>query len=135
MYEQNGGFDVDLDQLEDWSLWVRYSLHRDFMMVDKVTSLYRVPARADHAADRQQVLDDYYAKAVAKHGQLKLQLSPNDVVAMAQGFSLQPQIPSPVPAERPLAGLRRVVVSTPGLRLLYHPLRRVYHRLKRLRAP
>ncbi len=135
LYEQNGGFDVDLDQLEDWNLWVRYSLHRDFMMVDKVTSLYRVPARADHAADRQQVLDDYYAKAVAKHGQLKLQLSPNDVVAMTQGFSLQPQIPSPVPAERPLAGLRRVVVSTPGLRLLYHPLRRVYHRLKRLRAP
>lgn len=134
LYEQNGGFDVDLDQLEDWNLWVRYSLHRDFMMVDKVTSLYRVPARADHAADRQQVLDDYYAKAVAKHGQLKLQLSPNDVVAMAYGFSLQPQTPSPAPAQRPLAGLRRLVVSTPGLRMLYHPLRRAYHGLKRLRA-
>lgn len=134
LYEQNGGFDVDLDQLEDWNLWVRYSLHRDFMMVDKVTSLYRVPARADHAADRQQVLDDYYAKAVAKHGQLKLQLSPNDVVAMAYGFSLQPQTPSPAPAQRPLAGLRRLVVSRPGLRMLYHPLRRAYHGLKRLRA-
>lgn len=132
LYETYGGFDAELDHLEDWNLWVRYSLKHDFEMVDKVTSLYRIPARADHAADRQQVLDDYYAAAVAKHGQLKLELNPNDVVAMAQAFSSQSHVP--VPSRRSPSALRRFVVGTPGLRVMYHPLRRLYHGLKRLRG-
>jgi len=139
LFEEHGGFDPELDQLEDWNLWVRYSLHRDFAMVEKVTSLYRVPARPDHAADRQQVLDDYYAKAVAKHGQLQLALNPNEVVALAQGYARQtglavvpPAVPAP--AARPLAGLRRLVLGTPVLRLMYHPLRRLYHALRRVRG-
>ena len=35
---------VDMDQLEDWNLWTRYTLEDDFVMVDKTTSKYRVPA-------------------------------------------------------------------------------------------
>jgi GT2 family glycosyltransferase len=137
LFEEHGGFDPELDQLEDWNLWVRYSLRRDFAMVEKVTSLYRVPARPDHAADRQQVLDDYYAKAVAKHGQLQLALNPNEVVALAQGYARQTGvavIPAAPAASRPLSGLRKLVLRTPGLRLLYHPLRGLYGRLRRLRG-
>jgi hypothetical protein len=137
LYQAHGGFDPELDQLEDWNLWVRYSLRRDFAMIEKVTSLYRVPARPDHAADRQQVLDDYYAKAVAKHGQLQLALNPNEVVALAQGYARQTGVavlPPPVPAARPLAGLRQFVLRTPGVRLMYHPLRRLYQGLRRLRG-
>jgi hypothetical protein len=138
LFDAYGGFDPDLEQLEDWNLWVRYSLKRDFAMVEKVTSLYRVPARADQAADRQQVLDDYYAKATAKHALLHLDLNPNDVVALAQGYAQQPQFAAaalpPPPSARPLSGVRRFVLAVPGLRLLYHPLRSLYRGSARLRG-
>jgi GT2 family glycosyltransferase len=138
LFDAYGGFDPDLEQLEDWNLWVRYSLKRDFAMVEKVTSLYRVPARADQAADRQQVLDDYYAKATAKHALLHLDLNPNDVVALAQGYAQQPQFAAaalpPPPSARPLSGVRRFVLAVPGLRLLYHPLRSLYRGYTRLRG-
>jgi GT2 family glycosyltransferase len=138
LFEEYGGFDPELDQLEDWNLWVRYSLHRDFAMVEKVTSLYRVPACPDDAADRQRALDDYYAKAVAKHGQLQLALNPNEVVVLAQGYARQTGVvvrPAvPVTTAQPMAGLRRFVLRTPGLRLMYPLLRRLYLMLRRLRG-
>lgn len=43
LYEQLGGFDEELDVLEDWDLWVRYSTMADFAYIDKVTSMYHVP--------------------------------------------------------------------------------------------
>lgn len=133
LYEQHGGFDPELDQLEDWNLWVRYSLTSDFVMVDKVTSLYRVPARAVDAAARQQLLDDYYAKAVAKHEKLRLSVSPNEIVQMAQGFMVT-SLPAAGQTPPLVAHIRRLVLSTPGMRLLYHPMRRAYHALRRVRA-
>lgn len=45
LYERFGGFDETLCFLEDWDLWVRYSTGTDFVFVDVVTSLYRVPLR------------------------------------------------------------------------------------------
>lgn len=45
LYEELGGFDEQLDLLEDWDMWVRYSMKTDFIYVDEVTSLYRVPAQ------------------------------------------------------------------------------------------
>jgi hypothetical protein len=133
LYEQHGGFDPELDQLEDWNLWVRYSLTSDFVMVDKVTSLYRVPARAVDAAARQQLLDDYYAKAVAKHEKLRLSVSPYEIVQMAQGFMVT-SLPAAGQTPPLVAHIRRLVLSTPGMRLLYHPMRRAYHALRRVRA-
>ena len=45
LYEELGGFDEQLDILEDWDVWVRYSTKTDFIYVDKITSLYRVPTK------------------------------------------------------------------------------------------
>jgi GT2 family glycosyltransferase len=64
-WERHGGFDEAMDQLEDWNLWTRYTAADDFVMVDKTTSIYRVPAAGDKAADRQAALDAAYADAVA----------------------------------------------------------------------
>ena len=44
LYERHGGFAEDMDQLEDWNLWTRYTLEDDFVLVEKTTSKYRVPA-------------------------------------------------------------------------------------------
>ena len=123
-----GGFDTSLDNLEDWNLWVRYSLKHDFEMVHKVTSLYRVPNDVNKALQRQSVLDDYYAKAQAKHAQLRVELSPAEIIQIAQELSRQSSL-----AGVPTSLLKRIVLGTPGLRNFYHPLKRVASIWRRMR--
>ena len=57
LFLERGGFDVDLDQLEDWNLWLRYGYRNQFVYVAKTTSLFRVPADAEVMAKRQALLD------------------------------------------------------------------------------
>jgi GT2 family glycosyltransferase len=63
-WERHGGFNESMDQLEDWNLWTRYTANDDFAMVDKTTSIYRVPADPGRAATRQAALDAAYEYAV-----------------------------------------------------------------------
>lgn len=128
LYLKYGGFDEELENLEDWNLWVRYSLENQFLMVPKVTSIYRVPSSADHATDRQQVLDEYYAKAQAKHAKLHLTLSPPQILEIAELLSRQLFV-----AGVPVSRLRNWVLASPVLRRFYHPLRKLNHLFRRLR--
>ena len=128
LYVKYGGFDEELDNLEDWNLWVRYSLHHDFLMIPKVTSLYRVPSVSTQAFERQKVLDDYYAKAQEKHSRLRVQVSPADVLKMTEELSRELYV-----AVVPSHPLRNLVLRVPGLRGLYHPLRRAYHLFRKVR--
>lgn len=43
LYKKAGGFDESLELLEDWDLWIRYSLFGDFIFVPIITSKYHVP--------------------------------------------------------------------------------------------
>lgn len=43
LYLQLGGFDTQLEYLEDWDLWVRYSTITDYIFLPQITSEYRVP--------------------------------------------------------------------------------------------
>lgn len=45
LFMNYGGFRAGMDALEDWDLWLRYAAHEDFLFVDAVTSMYRVPLR------------------------------------------------------------------------------------------
>ncbi|MCB1043512.1 MAG: glycosyltransferase [Acidobacteria bacterium] len=63
LYERLGGFDEELDQLEDWNLWARYGWVADFRFVDRITSLYRVPFDPHLKASRQVGLDSAYRNA------------------------------------------------------------------------
>jgi hypothetical protein len=65
---------------------VRYTLEEDFVLVEKTTSKYRVPASAREAADRQEMLDKAYADAVARQRTLQLTLSPYDISQMADSY-------------------------------------------------
>ena len=76
LYERHGGFAEDMDQLEDWNLWTRYTLEDDFIAVDKTTSKYRVPASAKEAAGRQALLDQAYHDALARQEKIRRSLSP-----------------------------------------------------------
>jgi GT2 family glycosyltransferase len=121
LYEEYGGFDPELDNLEDWNLWVRYSLKHDFLMVPKVTSLYRVPASVDKALQRQAVLDDYYSKAQAKHAQLKIEISPPEILKMAEQLSRELYI-----GVIPSSWLRDKFLNTPLVNKLYYPAKRLW---------
>ena len=75
-----------MDQLEDWNLWTRYTLHDDFVHVEKTTSKYRVPDDAREAAERQARFDAAYAGALERQGALKLELSARQISEMADAY-------------------------------------------------
>ncbi len=80
LYERHGGFAEDMEQLEDWNLWTRYTLEDRFVLVDKTTSLYRVPARPEVAERRQQVLDQAYRDARERQVAMRAALSPAAII-------------------------------------------------------
>lgn len=86
LYEQHGGFAEDMDQLEDWNLWTRYTLEDDFVLVGKTTSKYRVPANSRVAAERQALLDKAYLDALERQRALQVTLSPRQISEMADAY-------------------------------------------------
>lgn len=79
LYELYGGFDESMDQLEDWNLWTRYTLKNDFILLEKITSLYRVPANASAFSNRSNKLNAAYEMAVNKQNSIISSLSPNEI--------------------------------------------------------
>jgi glycosyltransferase involved in cell wall biosynthesis len=61
LYERYGGFDESLNTLEDWDLWIRYSLENDFLFVPEITSKYRVPASPAEYGRRTEQFDNAVA--------------------------------------------------------------------------
>jgi len=108
LYERHGGFAEDLDQLEDWNLWTRYTLEDDFVMVEKTTSKYRLPADAFVAAGRQARLDRAYADAVERQRAMRITLSPREISEMADAYARSQTV---VMLTR--GDLRRMVVARP----------------------
>ncbi len=86
LFEKFGGFDEDMDQLEDWNLWTRYTLEDDFVLVEKTTSKYRVPANSRVAAERQALLDRAYIDALERQRALRVTLSPRQISEMADTY-------------------------------------------------
>lgn len=72
LYEELKGFDEQLDFLEDWDLWVRYSTATDFIYLDEVTSLYRVPYRKN---ERKENMYHAYNEVIKKFEQYNVQVN------------------------------------------------------------
>lgn len=66
LFDKHGGFDTELEQLEDWNLWLRYGHQQRFQFIPKTTSYYRTPANASVRADRHQLLHDAYELAQSR---------------------------------------------------------------------
>ncbi len=73
LFIERGGFDEDLEALEDWALWQRYAYHVDFAFVPKTTSAYRTPEHVDHFNDRSQILTAAYDALVARMDEWRAQ--------------------------------------------------------------
>jgi GT2 family glycosyltransferase len=65
LYQERGGFDESLDQLEDWNLWLRFGYRNKFVFLPKITSLFRVPADIDVMDSRQNLIDKSMIDALA----------------------------------------------------------------------
>lgn len=76
LYEQLGGFDENLDVLEDWDLWVRYSTLTDYKYVNEITSLYRVPKKK---IQRDAGMYEAYQKVPLKFKEYGYDLSYYDI--------------------------------------------------------
>lgn len=86
LFEEYGGLDETVDALEDWDMWVRYSLHADFEFVLKTTSLYRVPANRKINEKRQKELDNALIYMREKHKEYMQQVSVYDVAMMYENI-------------------------------------------------
>jgi GT2 family glycosyltransferase len=107
LYERHGGFTEDMEQLEDWNLWTRYTLEDDFVLVEKTTSKYRVPASAREAAARQTLLDRAYHDAVERQKTMRMLVTPQDIARMADAHvRSQPLLLVSRPAVRRFIGDR-----------------------------
>ncbi len=82
LFDQYGGLDETLDALEDWDLWVRYSLYTDFECVEKTTSIYRVPKVKEVNAKRQKDLDDALLVVREKHKGYEQKISVYDAAVL-----------------------------------------------------
>ena len=129
LYAKYGGFAEDMDQLEDWNLWTRYTLEDDFRLVEKTTSKYRVPAAAKDAAARQALLDDAYQRAIERQRSMRLSLSPYEISTMADTYARSQAV---LMLSRNDA--RRFVSSRPWLARLFAWRAPVMRRLRRRRT-
>ncbi|MDD3813706.1 MAG: glycosyltransferase [Desulfocapsaceae bacterium] len=66
-YEKLGGFDPEMDLLEDWDLWVRYFKQYKFSRIAKTTSLYRVPFNKTISKKREQRMKQYHKRVQVKN--------------------------------------------------------------------
>ena len=68
LFEDRGGFEEDMDALEDWVLWKKYAaLGNKFAYVPKVTSMFRTPSDPDKTRQRIDAFDLAYPLALARH--------------------------------------------------------------------
>ena len=80
IFEKYGGMDEELDNLEDWEMWQRYSVENAYLYVPKTTSLYRVPAKQENYKQRQEELDSYYNAAKAKIDSRNIVIRPEELM-------------------------------------------------------
>lgn len=79
MFIEYGGFDEELDLLEDWDLWLRYAIHTDFLFVPEVTSVYYTPYRNRKKRLREMELKQSEQQVKKKHSNYMLLLNADQI--------------------------------------------------------
>jgi len=72
LFEEYGGIDTELDNQEDYDLWIRYALQTDFGYVEKTTSVFRIPAQLEGKKEREDKHWEGYERIREKIKQYEL---------------------------------------------------------------
>jgi len=67
LYLERGGFDPEIDLLEDWNLWNKYSVGNTFSFVPKITSIFRTLDDPTAAAARQKAFNEVYPAVLTRN--------------------------------------------------------------------
>lgn len=106
LYETCGGFDPEVSSMEDWNLWVRYSLqYRPFESVAKTTALYRVPKDKKVRKERHKNLVKYMKIVKKKQAKLPVALQVSDLVELSSEFAEQASLEDALRKRFPSMGL------------------------------
>lgn len=124
LYNTLGGFDLDLENLEDWNLWTRYATATNFLFIEKATSIYRTPPASSVNAARQEKLDKYYAIAKSKQKDMRFLIAPDEFEHFARNNYVFAMSHSWV---------RKIIVAIPLLRPLLWPARITSRIIRKLR--
>lgn len=79
VFKKCGGFDENIDALEDWDLWIRFSLKYNFFHIERTTSIYRVPYNLQITKERQDFLNSSLKYLENKHSNSKVNINPFDI--------------------------------------------------------
>ena len=79
LYEQYGGFDETLDVLEDWDLWLRYSMHCDFLRISAITSVYYTPFKSKKKQKREIALHSADEQLAVRRSAYRITLDANQI--------------------------------------------------------
>jgi glycosyltransferase involved in cell wall biosynthesis len=80
LFERYGGFDLELDMLEDWNLWNRYFTTSQARRIDAVTSFFRMPGDPEERRRRSAAHDRYIPIAARKRDELPISLTIGEVL-------------------------------------------------------
>lgn len=75
VYAELGGFDEQMELLEDWDLWVRYAARYDFLYVPTVTSVYYTPYKGRQKQLREHDMHAAMEMALNKYQHYQMNLS------------------------------------------------------------
>ncbi|MCH2210227.1 MAG: glycosyltransferase [Fuerstiella sp.] len=84
LFEQYGGLDPALDNLEDWHLWMRYFSNEPIGCVEEVTSKFRVPADPILLTDRQKSHHEYRRIIEQKQREIMVTVSGSEFEEVAE---------------------------------------------------
>lgn len=79
LFEQYGGFDETLNVLEDWDIWVRYSMACDFLFIPEVTSIYYTPYKSKKKQERDILMKDARKELIKKYKTYDMNLSAEQI--------------------------------------------------------
>ena len=86
LFVRYGGFDPEMDLLEDWNLWTRYFVEGKVEYVDAVTSFFRVPAERSARLDRENQLIAYRPLAQRKQQEIHVTLSVAEMIEIMREY-------------------------------------------------
>lgn len=128
IYDTHGGFDLELENLEDWNLWTRFATTANFRFIEKATSIYRVPASRAIDTARREKLDDYYRVAKSRQKDMSFQISPDEFLEGFEQFARNHYVVA-ISHSR----IRKIIVDNPLLRPLIRPARVISRVIRKLR--